>query len=425
MRALSFDVTVPGYLRARTLGRVLESARFGVLSNLRLGEVPSPQLRGPRWVRLRVLACGVCGTDLATLSYDASPALEPFGSFPAVPGHEVLARVEEVGADVTRVERGQRVTVDPMISCGVRGYSREAFCPSCRNGRHATCEMAGEEGPPPSEAPSAGAAPSAGPLRRGLTMGYHADLPGGWGEWMVAHESQLFPAEEELPARAAVLTEPLSIGVHAVLNGGPDDPGEDVLVIGSGPIALGTIWALRATGFGGTVVGQTKRPHEARLALLMGADEVVSPGLEARQALIDTGAMAYQPILGDEVYSGGGFPLIFDCVGSAGSLAQALRFAAPRGRVVVLGCAARMRRLDLTFLWARELEVKGFVGYGRERWRDEALHTFEVTLELLRETSAPVEQLVTHAFPLKEYRTALSAASNHARSEAVKVVLEP
>jgi L-iditol 2-dehydrogenase len=431
MRALSFDVDVLGFLKARTLGRFTEAAVFGGLSNLRLGQVPEPVLRGPEWVRLRVLACGICGTDLATLTYRASPALEPFGSFPAVPGHEVLAQVEEVGPNVTRVEPGQRVVVDPMISCRVRGYAPDAHCASCREGRHATCELAGEEGPP--EAPDPGASHSTAHspeesisrLSRGLTIGYHADLPGGWGETMAAHESQLFPVPDTVPDRAAVLVEPLAIGLHAVLNGGPDDSGQDILVIGSGPIALGTIWALRATGFRGTIVGQTKREHEAELARKMGADQVVRPGPEARQVLVDTGALAYQPILGDEVFSGGGFPLVFDCVGNAGSLKQALRFAAPRGRVVMLGCAAEIPRLDLTFLWSRELEIRGFVGYGREERRGETMHTFEATLDLLVEEHAPVEELVTHAFPLDEYRNALSAAANHARSGAVKVLLEP
>ncbi len=61
------------------------------------------------------------------------------------------------------------------------------------------------------------------------------------------------------------------------------------------------------------------------LALKLGASEVISPGPEARQALVDTGAMAYQPLVGPEVYAGGGFELVFDCVGSQGSLEQCRR----------------------------------------------------------------------------------------------------
>ena len=415
MRAVQFSVSAPRFLLARSLGRWSESAVFGRLSGLRLRDLPDAQLPGPGWVKLRVLGAGICGSDIGNLTYSSSPVMEPFGSFPAVLGHEILAEVEEVAAGVTRVSPGERVSVDPMISCHVRGHRAEATCRSCRSGRHATCEMAGEPG-----IQEVGGAP----ISRGLTIGYHRDLPGGWSDNMIAHESQLFPVDPRISSRTAVLVEPLSIGLHAILNA-PPVAGENVLVIGSGPIAFGTIWALRATGFEGTVVAQTKRPHEKLIARSLGATEVVAPGEEARAALIETGAMAYQPLIGDEVYSGGGFSRIFDCVGSATSIDQALRYAAPRATVVLLGCAAEVRRLDLSLLWARELDVRGFVCYGIERWRGRMQHTMEIVHDLILESEAPLDQLVTHVFPLDEFRHALSAASNHRRSEAVKVVLTP
>ncbi|TVR54602.1 MAG: alcohol dehydrogenase [Gemmatimonadales bacterium] len=416
MNALTFDVSARGFIVARAMGRFTEAATFGPLSALRLSERAPPVLPGPEWVELEVLACGICGTDLATLRYTASPALEPFGSFPAVPGHEILARVLRVGAGVEGLEEGERVAVDPMLSCRVRGRSEDTQCASCSEGRHSTCELAGEEG----------VTEVAGkPLSPGMTIGYHRDLPGGWGERMVAHRSQLFPVSPRLSDRAAVLLEPLSIGMHAVLNAPPQDPGADVLVIGSGPIAMAVTWALRANGFQGAILAQVKRSHEAELARALGASDAVQPGLEVRELLAETGSLAYQPILGPEVFSGGGFPLVYDCVGSAASLTQALRYTAPRGRVVMLGCAAQIPKLDLTFLWARELEVRGFVGYGEEEWRGERLHTFDVTQQLLLETEAPVAAMVTHAYPLREYRDALSAAANRRRSGALKVILEP
>ncbi len=415
MQGVVFDVSVPGFLLARSLGRLSETAVFGRLSSLRRRNMEEVAIPGPSWAALKVLGCGICGSDIGNLTYSSSPVMEPFGSFPAVLGHEILAEVESVGSGVTRVSVGERVSVDPMISCYARGYEGPEVCRSCRQGRASTCEMSGEDG-------SSGLGDLT--LSRGLTIGYHRDLPGGWGDRMVAHESQLFPLDPGISSRAGVLVEPLSIGVHAVLNA-PPQANEDILVIGSGPIAFGTIWALRATGFAGTIVAQTKRPHEASLARSLGASEVVAPGPAARAALIETGAMAYQPIVGDEVFAGGGFPRIYDCVGTAASIDQALRYAAPRGTIVLLGCAAEIRRLDLSLLWARELEVRGFVGYGTESWRGERKHTMEVTQELILETGAPVEHLVTHVFPLREYRNALSAAANHRRSQAVRVVLTP
>ncbi|MBW2255845.1 MAG: zinc-binding dehydrogenase, partial [Deltaproteobacteria bacterium] len=250
------------------------------------------------------------------------------------------------------------------------------------------------------------------------------DLPGGWGEQLVAHQSQLHPVSDNLADAVAVLIEPLSIPVHALLRS-PPQGNEPVLVIGSGPIALGAVWALRATGFRGSIVTQAKRPHEAALAKALGADEVVTPGPEALRALLDTGARAYQPTLGPEVYRGGGFSTVFDCVGSASSVDQALCFARSRGRIMLLGCAGMLRNIDLTPLWARELQVLGYFVYGTETWRGEARHTFEVTQQLLLETDAPVGDLVTHHFALDRYREALRAAADHARSGAIKVVLHP
>jgi len=414
MKAITFDVTVPRYLLAKGLGGITSSVTYGALSGLNLQDVPAPPLPGDHWVRLDVILAGICGSDIGNITYSSSPIMEPFGSFPAVLGHEILGRVSEVGPGVTSVEVGQRVVVEPMLSCRVRGY-KDFECPSCASGLSSTCEQAGEAGP--LEIGDV-------PLSPGVTIGYHRDLPGGWGESMVAHETQLFIVPDELDDRTAVLIEPLSIGVHAVLNTMPQR-GEAALVIGSGPIAMATVWSLRAAGFGGDLIVQAKRDKEVKLALSLGANEVVKPGLEARQALVDTGSMAYQPLAGPEVYSGGGFPVIYDCVGSRESLDQSLRFASPRGRVVVLGCSAQIKKLDLTMLWARELEVRGFLGYGRESWDGQEIHTFGITRELLLRKPLPIDRIVTHVFPLEQYREALQASTNRRRSGAMKVVFQP
>lgn len=415
MRAVSFNVTIPGYLMGKSLGRLSEAFLFGRASGLRLENRGSPPLPGAGWVRVEVLKAGICGTDVGNLTFKASPAMEPFGSFPAVLGHEILGRVTEVGPAVRSVEVGQRVTVDPVVSCTLRGFPGERVCRSCLVGLPATCERQGEEG----ELRMGGRA-----LARGVTIGYHRDLPGGWAEEMVAHESQIFPVSDALDDHTAALVEPLAVGMHAALGMRPWGPGP-VLVVGSGPIALGTIWALRAAGYEGELMAQIKRGHEASLARKLGASAVVSPGQEARQALVETGAQGYMPLVGDEVFAGGGFPLVYDCVGSAQTIKQCLRFAAPRGRIVMLGCAAEIRKLDLTFVWARELNIKGFVCYGREEWRGGHAHTFQITHDLLVETRAPVSEMVTHVYPLGQVRDALSAAANRRRSGAIKVLLDP
>lgn len=91
----------------------------------------------------------------------------------------------------------------------------------------------------------------------------------------------------------------------------------------------------------------------------------------------------------------------------------------------MLGCAAEIRKLDLTFVWAHELDIKGFVCYGREVWRGGHAHTFQVTHDLLVETRAPVSEMVTHVYPLGQVRDALSAAANRRKSGSIKVLLDP
>jgi threonine dehydrogenase-like Zn-dependent dehydrogenase len=415
MRAVTFNVTIPRYLIGKSVGRVSEAGVFGSLSGVRFGDVPEPTLPGEDWAKVEVLKAGICGSDIGNLTLKSSPAMEPFGSFPAVLGHEVLARVIDVGPAVRRVDVGQRVVVEPTISCTVRGFTGPERCASCAEGWPATCYRSGEEG----RTVVAGSR-----IRRGLTVGYQADLPGGWGERMIAHESMLFPVDDAMSDHTAVLIEPLAVGMHAALGCRPYGSGP-ALVIGSGPIALGMIWALRAAGYEGELIAQIKRGHEAAIARQLGASETVSPGDEARLALIETGAQAYMPIVGDEVYNGGGFPLIFDCVGSEQTIKQALRYATPRGRIVLLGCAAEIRRLDLTFVWARELRIHGFVCYGEEEWRGDTRHTFEITHDLLLETGAPAEAMVRDVFPLAQYRRALSAARNRRRTGSIKVLLDP
>lgn len=415
MRAVTFDVTIPTYLVGKSLGRFSEAAVFGGLSGVRFGEVPEPSLPGDRWVKLEILKAGICGSDIGNLTLKSSPAMEPFGSFPAVLGHEILARVTEVGALVAQVQVGQRVAVDPGVSCVVRGFEGGRQCASCAEGLAATCVRAGEEGE---------TLVDGRPMQRGMTIGYHASLPGGWAERMIAHESQLFPVDEAISDRTAVLIEPLAVGMHAALRSRPF-PAGPVLVLGSGPIALGVVWALRAAGYEGELVAQMKRPHEAALARTFGATEVVSPGDEARDALVETGAQAYMPIVGDEVYAGGGFPLIFDCVGSGETIKQGLRYASVRGTLVLLGCAAEIPKLDLTFVWANELTVRGFQCYGDEEWRGKIEHTFQITHDMLIETGVPLGEMVTHVFPLGQYRNALSTAANRRKTGSVKVLLDP
>src|SRR5690606_11810968 len=115
----------------------------------------------------------------------------------------------------------------------------------------------------------------------------------------------------------------------------------------------------------------------------------------------------HDPPLGRPVFVGG-FDLTYECAGSAQSLDDALRATRPGGTVVVAGAVSTAPAVDWTFVWARELNLVGAVGYGWERFAGREGHTFQWALEHLAQNPR-MGRLVTHKFPLETYRQALRA----------------
>jgi len=377
----------------------------GQLPWLALGERPAPALRGPDWARVTPSLAGICGSDLALLTGRASGTLSPFASFPAVLGHEVVGVVAEAGAEVA-VRPGTRVVVDPVVSCTVRGLEP---CPSCREGRFELCQRAAD-----------------GDISPGMMTGYCRDLPGGWSDGMLVHRSQLHPVPEQISDEVAVLVEPLSIALHAVLVDPPSN-GERVLVIGGGTIGLATVAALHLAGFSGDITAVVRHDFQASLAERLGATRAIIDrhGDGARRAALQVvKARAFRPLAGAPVITGG-FERIYDCVGSKASLEAAMRAAGPQGRIVLIGSAFEIDRLDWTLLWARELRISGSYCYGVEASVEGAPHTFEHLLRLIGEhPQLPLAELVTHRFPLDRWREAIGVALGRGGRQAVKVVFD-
>ena len=359
---------------------------------LSLDRYDPPPVPGSDWVRVRPLLAGVCGTDLALLTGHASTILSPFASFPAVLGHEVVGTVEDIG---------ERVVVDPVISCTIRGL--DPPCRWCASGAARFCERAAD-----------------GDLAPGLLLGYCADLPGGWSTGMIAHRSQLHAVPEQLSDEEAVLVEPFSVALHAVL---AEPPGaeETVMVIGAGTLGLCTIAALRLVAPDARVVAVARHDFQRRMAERLGA--TVAPSV-VKPATALAGARAHRSILGRTVLTGG-FAQVYDAVGSQSSLADALQVAAPRGRIVLVGGPGELGGLDWTLAWARELRIDGTYTYGLEESRIGA-HTMDEALRLLvANPQLDLGRLVTHRFGLEDWRRAMRTALSRGRSQALKVVFEP
>jgi threonine dehydrogenase-like Zn-dependent dehydrogenase len=407
MRGLVFDVSIPRYALAKALGKQIPSLYWGPLSCLSLREVPEPALRGPAWVKIAVDAAGFCGSDLSTVLLKMSPALTPFSSFPAVLGHEIFGRIAEVGAEARAAgfREGDRVAVNPAFGCRVRGI--EPPCAACATGHPATCHRAGE---------------SEGGLAPGFSIGYHRDLPGGFSDAVVAHVTQLHRMPDGVPDTRAVLTEPLSIGLHAVLHRPPRDD-EHVLIIGGGMIAYSVLAALRLAGHKCKVTQLVLVPFQAELARALGADEVIVASTENafERVIALTGARRHKPIIGGEVLTGG-FAVSFDCVGTRDRLRDALAYTRSQGTVVMVGACGIVPKIDLTNIWAKELDIRGTYFYAPEA---NGRHTMDMATELLTGDGArAVDALVTHTFPLEKYEEASVANIDLGKTKAMKNVFK-
>jgi threonine dehydrogenase-like Zn-dependent dehydrogenase len=405
VRALVFDLSLLKYGLAKALGKRLPSFYYGKPSCLSLRDVAEPELRGPEWVKVQVECAGFCGSDLSTILFKYSPSLSPFSSMPCVLGHEIFGRVIEVGGNAKKWKEGDRVVVNPSFGCVVRGISPP--CSACAMGHPATCLYAGS---------------STGGLAPGFTLGFHKDLPGGFTERLIAHQSQLQRVPDSVPDERAVLTEPLSIGVHAVLHREPRAD-EKILIIGAGMIAYAVLAALRLLGFKNHVTQLLLLPFQAELAKKLGADEVLTPGPALMEKIAQaTGGQRHKPILGPEVMLGG-FPVVYDCIGSPESLRDALTFVNSHGTIVLAGNSGILPKFDTTWIWAKEISLVGTYYYSPEPSR-QMKHTLDLTLELLS-GSALADPLLTHRFGLEQYQEAVVANIQRARYQSVKTIFRP
>ncbi|MDY7229726.1 zinc-dependent alcohol dehydrogenase [Hyalangium rubrum] len=407
MKGLVFDLSIPKYVLAKGIGGMYPKVHYGPGSCLSLRKLPSPTPPGPEWVRLRPLLTGLCGSDMATVFFKASPQLEPFNSFPAVLGHEILAEVTALGPETRGVEVGQRVAVNPLLPCRLRGIHPP--CKPCAAGLENGCERTAD-----------------GCLAAGQMLGYQKDLPGGMGTEMVAHPSQLHLVPASVSNKAGVLVEPLAVSLHAVLKAGLKDE-DRVLVIGGGPVAFAALWAIRALGHRSHVTLLATEEYQLKLARLLGADEafrVQGDVAEAQEVARRTGARVYQPVIGPPALTGG-FEVTIDCIGSAASVQDSLRYTRALGRVVLVGAAGILERVDWTTVWRNELTLLGSYVYGPESFRGGRKHTFDLVLELLARREGPDPSvLVTHTFPLSRYREAIEANLARGRYQSVKTAFD-
>lgn len=285
---------------------------------LRVDDLPDPT-PGPGQVLTKVLACGICGSDLHMLQHGAeSRALsaELMGDAPPDPmrpvmfepehdtvmGHEFCCEVIDTGPDVHNLKVGDVVVSMPV-----------AFDTS---GVHA--------------------------------IGYSNRYNGGYADLLVLNEMLGIKVPAGVPAELAALTEPLAVGVHAVAKS-RIAKGDAAIVLGLGPVGLACIAELRMRGIG-PIVGADFSPKRRALAETLGADAVVDP---RETPAID----AWKRIDGSK-------PLvIFEAVGVPGMIEQAMRIAPKDARILVVGACMQEDRFHPMLGIGRELSIQFVLGY--------------------------------------------------------------
>ncbi|HID87525.1 MAG TPA: hypothetical protein EYP55_09145 [Anaerolineae bacterium] len=212
--------------------------------------------------------------------------------------------------------------------------------------------------------------------------------------------------------------------MRAALRGEPR-PGDRVLIIGAGTLGLMTLQAIRAAQPDCDITVSVLFEYQAEEALRRGADRaLIREDLYQATARL-TGARLYRGFRGNRMLLGG-FDLIYDCVGTEATLGTALRCARAGGKVVLVGVKLAPMELDLTPVWHQEVDLRGFHAHGVEEWEGERLSSYERVVQWVQEGRMNLKGMVTHRFPLDQYRQALALASawDKQRYRSIKVVFE-
>jgi len=294
---------------------------------------PRPAAPAPGWVALDVHTIGICGTD-----YHIFEGRHPFLEYPRVIGHELSGVVGEVGEGVA-LAVGTPVIVNPYLSCGI--------CVACRHGKPNCCV-------------------------RIEVLGVHRD--GGMCERILVPEGNLYPAEG-LSLTDAAAVEFLAIGAHAVRRS-VAARGARALVVGVGPIGIGTALFARIAGLEVTLTDTSAERLEAMAA--MGFTQAVLAG-GAAEVLRFTG--------------GDGFDVVFDATGAAASIEAGFALVAHGGTYVLVSVVKDTISFADPEFHKREMTLVGS--------RNATRQDFEHVMASMRAGMIPLARLVTHQTTLE------------------------
>ncbi len=304
--------------------------------------VEKPSIKNPDDVLIRVMAVGICGSDIHLLHGGNAAA-----TYPRIPGHEIAACVEEVGSAVGSLKSGDRVIVEPIQYCGK--------CHACRRGRHNVC-------------------------RELRVTSVHVD--GGFCEYMVCKADRLHLLPHDIPYELAAAIEPCTIGAQANARAGTL-PGDFVLIHGAGPIGISVLDA--AKRIGAAVIVSEVSENRLKFAQGFGADYIINPAGEDYKNRVM------------EITNGSGPNVIFDAAGIPALLPDSIELAATAGTIVPMSFAATPVSINCMPINMKELTICGT----RHQYQ-----MFPKVIADLGNRMEMLKKYVSHSFQLEEYEKA-------------------
>ncbi len=333
--------------------------------NIAYTEFPDPELL-PTTVLIAVRAAGVCGTDLSLYAWSDSMIREFTPALPVVLGHEFSGIVAAIGPEVRRFKVGDRVTANPVMSCGT--------CLQCRAGRPQVCERR--------------------PL---MGVGVH----GCFAEFTAVREANVYPLPPQASFEMGAMNELLCVALHA-LDRAPVGPGDTVAVVGAGPLGFILLLAAQAAGASRVVMtGVAADRERLKTAAALGAHTIMVDETDPAVVVMD-------------LTRGVGADAVFECAGHPTGLPQAVRLVRKWGRVAVLGMGSGESAFNSSVIAYREIEIVGSRAYDSAAWHK--------SYDVLAAGHIPLEKLVTDRLPLTDARSGLELMS---RRDGLKVLLIP
>ncbi|MHA2501427.1 MAG: zinc-dependent alcohol dehydrogenase [Candidatus Kariarchaeaceae archaeon] len=380
----------------KALNKIWPGVIFSRLSPFNVAEMDQPEIEFDTEVLVDHIYSGICGSDISLLNSRADPRVAPaaLSRYNRIYlGHEILARITKVGPAVEGFEVGDRVTVMHGQTCALIGREE---CHSCQSGLPYLCKNTSQK------------------------SSQHLDTGGGWAPHWKYDYRQLMKIPDDISDEHAVMTEPLGVGIHAVLRR-PPKAGEKVLVYGAGFIGMATLIAAKYFAPDAEVYVLTRYDFQAEMVEANGGIPLREQDYTKIAELTD--AYHFKGLLSNEMLLGG-FDVVYDCVSTDDTIKNSVRWSRARGTVVLVGVHLYLSSIDLTPVWYQEVDLIGSYGRGREEFDDRVMDTDEIAFEIYRSGMVDPSQLITHKMRLSEYREAINVLANKKKSKAMKVVFD-